>query len=521
MNGVLTPAMRRTMYVLIGVALIARLFAMDAYPLTDTTEARYGEIARKMAETGDWITPWFDWNVPFWGKPPLSFWLSAISMRVFGETEFAARLPALLIAVITCTLVFYLMRRERGRDAAVFAVLALATTLLFFVTGGAVVTDAALAFSVTIAMVAFWRHRHAAGRAATRWGYLCFAALGLGLLAKGPVALVLTIAPLMAWTVLIGAAQPAHERQRLPWIGGVLLALAIAMPWYLLAEQKTPGFLHYFLLGENFARFTDPHWAGDLYGSVHTRPIGYIWLSFLVAGLPWTPWLLLRSVRGAWRHARSLPQPDTLIGLARRDPWRSYLVLWMLAPVAFFTFAGSVLATYVLPAMPALALLIADLAADRRAQPVASPAASPSASLVPRVALAAAAIVPLIAVGAVPYFNQVIAPDKTQAVLLSALPPGATPRIAYFPHRPFSGSFYTRGRAIQVADLGDLDARLRNGQFDYVVTTSNRPLPDDLAALLKPVSSAGSKRPSILWQVREPRASARLNGSQNAGRAPG
>jgi hypothetical protein len=253
--------------------------------------------------------------------------------------------------------------------------------------------------------------------------------------------------------------------------------------------------------------------------------MGYIWVMFLVAGLPWTPWLLLRSVRDAWRRLRSLPRPDSLIGLARRlashNPWRSYLVLWMLTPVAFFTFAGSVLATYVLPAMPALALLIADLAADRRAQPAASPSASPTSMFVPRVALATAAIVPLIAVGSVPYFNQVIAPDKTQAVLLSALPPGASPRIAYFPHRPFSGSFYTRGRAIQVADLGDLDTRLRNGQFDYVVTTLNRPLPDELTALLKPVSSAGSKRPSILWQVREPRASARLNNSQHAGRTPG
>ncbi len=519
MNNFLSPGLRRIMYVLIGLALIARVFAMGAFPLTDTTEARYGEIARKMAETRNWITPWFDWNVPFWGKPPLSFWLSAISMRGFGETEFAARLPALLLAVITCALVFYLMRRERGRDAAVFTVLALATSLLFFVTSGAVVTVAALAFSITLAMVAFWRTRHAAGRAARRWGYLFFAALGLGLLAKGPVALVLTSAPLLAWTMLFRAAQPARER--LPWIGGTLLALAIAVPWYLLAEHKTPGFLRYFLLGENFARFTDPHWTGDLYGSVHTRPFGYIWLMFLVAGLPWTPWLLLRSVRGAWRHARSLPQPDTLIGFARRlashNPWRSFLVLWMLTPVTFFTFAGSVLATYVLPAMPALALLIADLAADSRAKPLASPAAS----LIPRVTLAMAAIVPLMTVGAVPYFNQVIAPDKSQAVLLSALPPGAPPRIAYFPRRPFSASFYTRGRAIQVTDLGDLDTRLRNGQFDYVVTTLNRPLPDDLAALLKSVSSTGSKRTSILWQVREPRASARINDTQPAGRTPG
>src|SRR4051812_29206889 len=79
--------------------LLVRIVASVVVPLTDTTEARYGEIARKMLETGDWITPQHDYGVPFWAKPPLSTWLSAGSMKLFGVNEFAARLPSLLLGI--------------------------------------------------------------------------------------------------------------------------------------------------------------------------------------------------------------------------------------------------------------------------------------------------------------------------------------------------------------------------------------------------------------------------------------
>ncbi|HEU6454869.1 MAG TPA: glycosyltransferase family 39 protein, partial [Roseateles sp.] len=78
---------------LLVLLVLARLSAMAWLPLMDTTEARYGDIGRRMAALGDWVTPWFDEGVPFWGKPPLSFWLTAASMRLFGLSEFAARLP--------------------------------------------------------------------------------------------------------------------------------------------------------------------------------------------------------------------------------------------------------------------------------------------------------------------------------------------------------------------------------------------------------------------------------------------
>ena len=89
MSNPMTPATRRLLFLALGAILIIRLFSLGAYPLTDTTEARYGEIVRKMVELGDWITLWFDYGVPFWGKPPLAFWLSAIS--VLASSRYACR----------------------------------------------------------------------------------------------------------------------------------------------------------------------------------------------------------------------------------------------------------------------------------------------------------------------------------------------------------------------------------------------------------------------------------------------
>ena len=93
---------KSTLYILTGLIFL-RVISLALYPLMDTTEGRYGEMARKMAEMSDWITPWFDVGVPFWGKPPLSFWMSALGIKIFGVNEFAVRFPQFLAALtIVC-----------------------------------------------------------------------------------------------------------------------------------------------------------------------------------------------------------------------------------------------------------------------------------------------------------------------------------------------------------------------------------------------------------------------------------
>ena len=126
-----------------------RLATLGAYPLLDPTESRYAEIARKMLETGDWLVPQVDYGVPFWGKPPLSTWLSAVAMAVFGVNEFAARLPSFLLLAGCGALVYRLAALRAGADAALWALAAFATTGLVFVSAGAVMTDPALVFATT------------------------------------------------------------------------------------------------------------------------------------------------------------------------------------------------------------------------------------------------------------------------------------------------------------------------------------------------------------------------------------
>lgn len=131
---------RRIVPILIGLLLLTRALGMAQVPLMDSTEARYGEIARKMAELNDWVTPWFDYGTPYWGKPPLAFWLTAISFKLFGVSEFAARLPHFLISLVIITLIWWLSG-HRDRDVAMPTVAVICAASLYFISSGAVMTD--------------------------------------------------------------------------------------------------------------------------------------------------------------------------------------------------------------------------------------------------------------------------------------------------------------------------------------------------------------------------------------------
>ena len=120
---------------------------------------------------------------------------------------------------------------------------------------------------------------------------------------------------------------------RLPWVIGVLATAALVVPWYWAAERATPGFLDYFLAGEHWKRFVEPGWKGDLYGAAHARPRGMIWLFWIAAALPWSAAAL------AWL-ARAIARRHSDLWTLVADPWRLYLVLWTVTPMAFFTALG-------------------------------------------------------------------------------------------------------------------------------------------------------------------------------------
>lgn len=464
------------------LVLLIRLLTLDAYPLTDTTEARYGEMVRKMVELRDWVTPWYDYNVPFWGKPPLAFWLSAASAEALGMSEFSLRLPSLLLGIAMLALTGWMAWRQRGQQQAWVAMLVLASTPVFFVSAGAVFTDTALAFAITLAMVAFWQGMNTAGRGGAIWRYLFFVALGLGLLSKGPVVLVLAGLPILAWCLLCGESRRALFA--LPWTGGIALMLLIAVPWYVLAEQRTPGFLSYFLIGENFLRFIDPDWPGHLYGSVHTKPKGYIWLYWFTSTLPWSLFLL-------WALARKARRRDTAAPAAIAAPasglasWRIYLACFALTPCVLFTMAGSVLATYVLPGIPALALCITELWPSAATQRDTR-----------RFALAAAALPVLFALS-LSLLSPILIPDKSQRDLLAHLPPD-TPTI-YFPKRPFSAQYYSNGQALVASDVSNLKTLLSENTNSYLVTQADELLPAEIKQHYTPIARVGRKKLFVLW----------------------
>jgi len=328
--------------------VVCRLLAMYFMPLNDSTEARYGEISRIMLETGNWVTPMHYYGEPFWAKPPLSTWFSAFSMKLFGVNALAVRLPALVLSMIVLWLVGGLSQARDGNKVAVSVVLVLAGTVYFFLDAGAVMTDPSLLCCTTLILVSFWRVMADPSRL---WGYLFFVGVGLGLLAKGPVALVLTGIPIFFWVLL-------HKKwhalwKNIPWVSGLLLTLLIALPWYLLAESRTPGFLNYFLVGEHVSRFMQPGWTGDKYGFAHEAPFGMIWAYALLGMLPW-------SIIGLVWLVRQVKKIPALY--QDKDGWVSYLVLATFLPLLFFTFAGNIIYPYVFPSLPTFALLFVELA---------------------------------------------------------------------------------------------------------------------------------------------------------------
>ena len=431
----------------LAIVALVRLLTMGLYPLNDTTEARYAEVARKMAELGDWITPWYDYGVPFWAKPPLTTWLTAASIKLLGANEFATRLPYFLLAVVIAWLVWGWVGR-RSRREALLAVAVLSGTMLYFVASAAVMTDLGLVLGTTLAMRGFWAGFEGADSPRPKEQWLLFVGLGLGLLAKGPIAVVLSIMPIVMWAVVTG--NIANAWKRLPWIKGGLLALVIAVPWYWLAEIRTPGFLDYFFIGEHWKRFTVTGWTGDKYGSAHANARGTIWLYAVVACLPWPVLLPLLAIgrqaaRSKAASSMSVASPDP----AKRQ-WRLYLLAWAVAPCLFFTLAGNILWTYVLPALPALAMLAAGwLAGDARVRRIDG-------------AVSAGVVLMALLIGSYLVNEQVSNNWKTakMAVLEYRVRNTDNRPLLFVGDLPNSAAFYSQGKAKLVASDTALARRL-------------------------------------------------------------
>ncbi|MGE4369829.1 MAG: ArnT family glycosyltransferase [Burkholderiaceae bacterium] len=334
---------------LLWVVGVLPLVAMALIPLSDTSEPRYAEIARLMVETGDWITPWFAPDVPFWGKPPLSFWAQALSFKLFGVNEFAARFPSWVVTAGAAWLLYQCVATLFDRLTARLASLIYLSGALVFVASGAVLTDPFLALAIMLCLTG---PRMAVLRPTPFWRYAFFLGLAAGMLAKGPLVLVLSAGALLPWFALFPDARSALKQ--LPWGRGLLLTVLLSVPWYLAAELKTPGFWDYFLVGEHVRRFVDPGWAGDRYGTAHQAPYGTIWFYWLQATFPWGVAALVLLAK-----TLTLPRQRQVLANAVRDERLVYFLMWSLFTPLFFTFSGNILWTYLLPAIGGFSVVLA------------------------------------------------------------------------------------------------------------------------------------------------------------------
>lgn len=422
-----------------GLTILLMLLALIPIafmPFQDTSEPRYAEIARLMYSTGDWITPWFEPGKPFWGKPPFSFWAAAASMHVFGVNEFAARFPAWLSMCLSLLLIRSSVARVYGLSVAQWSILIYVSMVLVFINIGAVLTDPFLALGTCLVLCSFLVcmnpqdlvHSQSSGnkRLSLRaWGMLGFIGLALGLLAKGPLVFVLVGIPIFCYLTLY-KARWTRFADVYPWRSGIMVVLALVLPWYILAEIKTPGFLNYFIVGEHFWRFVGAGWQGDLYGTAHQQAYGTIWLNALVATLPWWPMVAVVSyflwrqgeLGSVWRHLK-------------QSPLWVFVLTWALSCGVFFTFSGNILWTYLLPSMAGIALFFAQIM-EASNKPRLKENAPYLALLMPSLLVLA------VLVGS--FFPNLWRTEKSLVAYVQAQEPAS---LYYYKERPFSARFYS------------------------------------------------------------------------------
>jgi 4-amino-4-deoxy-L-arabinose transferase-like glycosyltransferase len=341
-----------------GLAILVSLLAnLGAIGLVGPDEPRYAWIARAMAETGDWVTPRL-WGVPWFEKPILYYWAAALGFRMHLPAEWAARLPSALAALAAAAAIGWFAWRHYGGEEDLSASPALLAPVIFSTSVAAVgfsraaTPDMLYSAAIALAMVCAASVLRRAGAlgvpdsAATEnpthdllmlfsWG----AFLGVGVLAKGPAAVLLACGAVGIWTL---AASHWRATLRLAHPLAVAAFCAVALPWYVLCAQRNPDFLHIFIFQHNFERYLTPLFQ-------HQQPFWFFGPITILALLPWSAFL----IAGAQEALR----------LWRERSWTNspgfFVACWAFFPVVFFSFSQSKLPSYILPAVPALALIAA------------------------------------------------------------------------------------------------------------------------------------------------------------------
>jgi 4-amino-4-deoxy-L-arabinose transferase-like glycosyltransferase len=336
---------KRVYLLLFAIIIAFYLYGLGRLPLLGPDEPRYAQVAREMFLTGDLITPtlghhtWFE-------KPALLYWMMAGAFKVFGVNEWAARVGPALCGLLTIAAVCFVGReldREEPRGFAFWSVVVTASCLGLIVFSRAASFDVVITMTTTWALAFFLLHELPArqNKRLLLAGFYAF--VGLSLLAKGLVGIVIPFGVVGLYYLLRRAWPARTVWASLLW--GVPLALAVSAIWYgpVIARHGWT-FIDEFFIQHHFARYVSNKYH-------HPQPIWFYPVIILMLALPWTPYLIVALAkvrRWEWRGGNSL----SIV--------RVFALAWLLLPLVFFSFSGSKLPGYVLPVLPAVALLVSD-----------------------------------------------------------------------------------------------------------------------------------------------------------------
>jgi 4-amino-4-deoxy-L-arabinose transferase-like glycosyltransferase len=292
-------------------------------------EPRYADVAREMYVSGDYITPQLA-GEPWFEKPVLMYWLAAIGYALFGVGEFGARFPSALAATVSVFMIYWCGRRVFSRGVGFSAAFIMATSVGFFALARAASMDMLLTATLTSALAFFLVALNTDDETRRWYLYGFYASLGFGVLAKGPVAILL---PTLILGVFMLWRGTRHEWKK--WHPeGILITGLISAPWYLAVTWVNGWeFIEVFFLNHNLQRFTS-----EVHG--HAQPFYFYAPVLLLILFPWS-FALIPAIRGRYTRSEQLT------------------LLWALVPLVFFSLSGSKLPAYILPVLPPLALLCA------------------------------------------------------------------------------------------------------------------------------------------------------------------
>ena len=339
----MTARTRTDILLLSGFCGFLFFYGLGQFGLIGADEPRYSQVAREMLERRDWITPTLGGR-PWLEKPPLYYWQAMLVYSVLGVSDVGARVPSAFDATLLVIAIYVFFRKFR-RGVEVDAALTAASCAGIIGYARAASMDMALTATFAIGMLAWWAWRESGKRIYLLFFYIFMA---LAMLAKGPVAPFLAVLVILAFAASTRRWHLAIETLYGP---GILIFLATALPWYVAVQLRNPQFFHEFILEHNLARFST-----NLYH--HPEPFWYYVPVTLIALVPWIVFVLIaavESLRAWWCERKNVNNGhDPELG------FRLFACCWLIVPVIFFSLSRSKLPGYILPAVPAGAILLAD-----------------------------------------------------------------------------------------------------------------------------------------------------------------